>query len=112
MKEAVEDLQKYYKKAWGVYQSFKDNVIYESLIKLMEQGKREGFFRESINPAILAILRIEEIQMSFNNEIYANNKYDLKEIHEQLFDHFMYGILTPTGLELIKEYQNKTTIDE
>jgi AcrR family transcriptional regulator len=106
------DLQKYYKKAWAVYQDFKDKVIYESLIKLLNQGKNEGFFRENINPGILAILRIEEIQMSFNNEVFSNDKYDLKEIHEQLFDHFMYGILTPNGLKLIKEYQHKTTIDE
>lgn len=106
------DLHKYYKKAWTLYQSFKDEVVYNSLIKLMNQGVQEGYFRSDINPGILAILRIEEIQMSFNTEIFHKNKYELKEIHAQMFDHFIYGILTPKGLSLLNTYkQNAATND-
>ena len=99
------DLKKYYVKAWNQYKAFKHDVIYKSVLKNMQRGMDEGLFRLDINPEILAHLRIGEIELSFNREFFPDDKYSIVEIHQQLFDHFTYGILSEKGLKLFETYK-------
>jgi hypothetical protein len=101
------DLKKYYSHAWEKYVSFKHEVIYDSVVRNMKRGISEGFFREDINPDILARLRIGEIELSFNQEYFPEDKFTLVEVHEQLFEHFTYGILSEEGFKLLETYKQK-----
>ena len=101
------DLKKYYKNAWEKYTRFKHDVIYDSVLRNMNRGISEGLFRSDINPQILAQLRIGEIELSFNKEYFPEDKFSLVEIHEQLFEHFTYGILSEKGFKLFETYKQK-----
>jgi hypothetical protein len=101
------ELQKYYQTAWNLYKQYKHEVLYNSVVKNIQRGMDEGLFREDLNPEILAHLRIGEIEMSFNEEFFPENKFELVEIHEQLFDHFTFGVLSETGLKLFETYKLK-----
>lgn len=103
----IYDLQKYYKEIWNVYLELNRNIFFKSLLKSINWGIKEGNFREDINPEILTILRIEEVNISFDSNIYPEDKYNLPKIHEQLYSHFVYGILTPKGLKLLNQYKQK-----
>jgi len=106
------DLKKYYSQAWKLYLDFEKNVIYKQVLDTLVSGIEEGYFRKDIYPEILAKLRMLEIQMSFDTEIFPDNKYGVMEIQFQLFDHFIHGILTPTGLELFDQYKNQLTHEQ
>jgi len=101
------DLKKYYQKAFEKYKSYKHDVIFNSVLKNLRRGIEEGLFRSDINPEILAYLRIGEIELSFNKEYFPEDKFTLVEIHEQLFDHFTYGILSEKGFKLFETYKQK-----
>jgi AcrR family transcriptional regulator len=101
------DLRKYYHKAWETYKRHKKDVIFNSVMKNFERGIAEGLFRENINPEILAYLRVGEIEMSFNKDFFPLEKYSIVQIHEQLFEHFTYGILSEKGLKLFETYKQK-----
>jgi len=101
----IYDLQKYYKSVWNVYLELNRNTFFKSILKSIKWGIKEGNFRKDIDPEILAILRIEEVNISFDNIIYPEDKYNLSQIHEQLYNHFVYGILTPKGLDLLNQYK-------
>lgn len=101
----VFDLQKYYKEVWKVYLDFNRDIFFESLLESLRWGISDGYFRIDIHPEILAILRIEEINMSFDTNIYPDAKYTLSDTHNQLYDHFAYGILTSKGLKLWSQYK-------
>jgi hypothetical protein len=73
----------------------------------MKRVISEGLFRSDINPQILAQLRIGEIELSFNKEYFPEDKFSLVEIHEQLFEHFTYGILSEKGFKLFETYKQK-----
>jgi AcrR family transcriptional regulator len=105
------DLKKYYRSAWEIYLKYRSEVFYQSIQDTLENGKDKGYFREDINVKILATLRQEEIQMVFNGEIFPRDKFEIKEVQIQLFDHFVYGILTAKGQKLYHKYldQSKTT---
>lgn len=109
---AIYDMKKYYRLAWEKYKDYKHNVIYNSVIKNLKRGMKEGLFRNDINPEVLSQLRIGQIELSFNKEIFPEDKFTLVEIHEQLFDHFTYGILSKKGLDLFETYKQKNNINE
>ncbi len=99
------DLKKYYLHAWEKYKAFKHDVIFKSVLRNIERGISEGLFRKDINPEILAYLRIGEIELSFNKDYFPEEKFGIVEIHGQLFQHFIYGILSEKGLKLFETYK-------
>ena len=101
------DLKKYYKSAWQIYLKYKNSVFYQSIVKSLERGIREGYFRKNIDIEILATIRLELIQLSFNDEIFPRDKFNFIEVQNQISDHFINGILTTKGKELLENY-NKT----
>lgn len=109
---ALYDMKKYYHNAWVKYKCFKHDVIYNSVMSNLKRGIEEGLFRKDINPEILALIRIGQIELSFDKTIFPDDKYTLVEIHEQLFEHFTHGILSEKGLELFKTYKIKNNIHE
>lgn len=101
------DLKKYHRKAWDVWTTFKNEFIKNNIVENLNKGIREGFYRREIDVEVLAIFRVEQVQMTFDDNIYRKDKFDLTELQVQLFDHFVYGILTDKGRKLYKEYQEK-----
>lgn len=108
---ALYDLQKYYPSAYEIYKKFKGKLVLQSVTKFLEQGKKEGVFRETINSEIMARLRMEEIEMSFNPEKFPSCPNSMIEIHNQLFEHFIYGLLTPKGFEALNRINSSETIN-
>jgi TetR/AcrR family transcriptional regulator, cholesterol catabolism regulator len=106
------DLEKYHRKAWSLYLAFKNDYIFNGLCRILHKGIQEGYFRPEIRPEILAKLRIEQIQLSLNAEVFPRDEFELTEIQDQLYQHFIHGILTEKGLRLFKTYHAKTTVDE
>lgn len=104
---ALYDLKKYHKNAWNIFLDYKQNVIYNEIVETLQNGIKEGYFRQEINISILAKLRLAEIQMSFDSDWFANDEYSIVEVQTQLLEHFTYGILTEKGLELLKTYKNQ-----
>lgn len=102
------DLQKFHPKAWSVWTNFKKGIIKE-IIDNLTTGIQEGTVREDINPEILAIVRLEIIQLAFNEEIFPRNKFKVGEVQAQIFDHFVLGVVTEKGKKLYLKYKNKFT---
>jgi len=99
------DLQKFHPKAWNEWIEFKNKYIRENVVRNLEKGIEDGYIRSDINPAIMAAMRIEVVQLAFNNEIFPPGQYKLAEVQEQIFDHFVYGLVTDKGRKLYQKYK-------
>ncbi|CAN5598714.1 hypothetical protein BH10BAC4_BH10BAC4_19400 [soil metagenome] len=99
------DMQKYHAAAWGAWLIHKQKYIKESIIRNLKQGIEEGFFRSEINLEVLAIVRLETIQSTFDGQVFPPAKFNLADVHIQLFEHFIYGILTDKGRKVYEKYK-------
>lgn len=109
---AMDDLRRYFPEGWKIYLQFKQDVFLKSIIKILSQGIDEGYFRSDIDPEVLAIMRMEQIQMAFDENLFPRNRFDFTEVQGQFLRHFMAGILTEKGRTLLKHYSNSTTSNE
>jgi TetR/AcrR family transcriptional regulator, cholesterol catabolism regulator len=99
------DLQKYHPKAWAVWLDHKNKTIRESVVRNLRQGMEEGYFRPEINPEILAAMRLELVQLAFDESVFPREKFRLSDVQMAVFDHFVYGIVTEKGRKLYLKYK-------
>ncbi len=99
------DLQKYHPKAWAEWQQHKNKFIRCSVVRNLKQGIEEGYFRPELDPDVISAVRLELVQLAFNEEIFPREKYRLPEVQMQIFDHFVYGIVTDKGRKLYQKYK-------
>ena len=99
------DLQKYHPKAWSVWLDHKNKFIRESVIRNLNQGIEEGYFRPEIDKEVIAIIRLEMVQLPFDDRIFPPSQFKLTEVQMQIFDHFVYGITTEKGRKLYQKYK-------
>jgi AcrR family transcriptional regulator len=107
------DMQKFHPKAWGKWLDYKNKFIRESVIRNLKQGIEDGYIRPEINPEVMAAVRIELVQIAFSQDIFPRDKFKLAEVQLQIFDHFVFGLVTEKGRKLYlkyKELNNKPAI--
>jgi AcrR family transcriptional regulator len=102
------DLQKYHPEAWNLFQEFKRNYILKIVEGLLKKGIKQGYIRPDIRPEILARMRIAQIDMGFNPDIFPSGKFTVTEVQMAMLEHFLYGICTLRGYKLINKYKRIT----
>ena len=100
----IMDMQKYHPNAWKYFQVHKHDCITTNILMNLKWGIEEGYFRADMNCEILALLRVEQIELGFNTLIFSSPNYTIVDVQMELLNHFIYGIVTPKGLELYNEY--------
>jgi AcrR family transcriptional regulator len=101
------DLQKYHPEAWQHYVVFREQKLFGVINKNLQRGIAEGNYREKINPEILTWMRINQIDTVFSQATYPDN-FSISALMTEITEHFLYGICSPAGLKLIKEYKMNT----
>ncbi|MEB0261364.1 MULTISPECIES: TetR/AcrR family transcriptional regulator [unclassified Mucilaginibacter] len=102
----IHDMQKYHPDAWGLFQSFKADVITKTLEDLLTKGITQGFIRPEVDVKILAKMRVNQVEMGFNTHIFPVAQFNTWKVQYQLLEHFNYGICTIKGHELLNQYKN------
>jgi AcrR family transcriptional regulator len=103
----LHDIRKYHQRAWNMWLVFEEKSIRSTWVMNLKEGISQGYFRENLNIDVLVTLRLELIQMAFNESIFPRDKYRLHEVQIVLFDHFLHGIFTQKGEKLYKQYIDK-----
>ena len=93
------DLQKYHADAWEIFQQFKNRFLRGQIMDNINKGVQEGYYRPEIDPRVIAVLRLETVQMAFNDQIFPRMEFNFLEVQMQLFDHFVHGILSDKGTQ-------------
>lgn len=99
------DLQKYHPRAWAAWQDFKMKCIYESVQRNLQQGITEGYYRSDINPEIISIVRMAQVEIAFDDRTFPQHRFRLAEVQMQIFDHFVHGIVSDKGRKLYEKYK-------
>jgi TetR/AcrR family transcriptional regulator, cholesterol catabolism regulator len=106
----INEIQRYYPEAWQLFEDFKQNHVFDEIVGLLEKGINEGIFRPEIDPHIIAMMRLEQMMVSFDPVKYPPSKYNMVDLQIEIFEHFLFGIFSEKGREAYlkqKTYQNE-----
>ncbi len=104
------DLQKYHPNAWLYFVNFKEKRLRDTILRNLERGKDEGFYRPEIQTSILLQLRLEQIDILFSyHDQYNTDTYNIAQAMTEITIHFLYGISNLRGIDLIEYYKPTLT---
>lgn len=101
------DLKKYYPEAYQYLEKHKQESMLKQIANNLQQGKNEGLFREEIDIEIMSKYRMETTMLMFQNNLFPQDRYNILEVNNEMFAHYMYGIATLKGHKMIDKYLNK-----
>ncbi|MFN8711355.1 MAG: TetR/AcrR family transcriptional regulator [Bacteroidota bacterium] len=99
------DLKKYHPQSWGLFQQFKNDFILGQVKTSLKRGVEQGLVRKDINIEVVSRLRMEEIDLGFNPEVYPYDKFRIIDVQLSLAEHFLYGVCTLKGHKLINKHR-------
>jgi AcrR family transcriptional regulator len=102
----MHDMQKYHPEAWAEFQKFKAEILISTLEELLTKGMKQGYIRTDIDVRIIARMRVSQIELGFNTEIFPIAEFNTWKVQIQFLDHFNYGICTLKGYKLLNHYKN------
>ena len=102
----IMDLKKFHPKAYGFYYEHMYGFVLESVSQTLERGIDEGLFHAGTDVAIMARYRVESSLMCFRPGTFPKDRFEMSRVQLALMNHFLRGIATEKGLQVIKQYQN------
>lgn len=103
----VFDMKKYHPKAYQGFVDFQSRCVFQTVSRNLQEGVKQGFYRENIDIPILTRLKLIEIEAGFNVSVFPVAEFKPVDVQAQLFHHYLYGILTQKGIELYKQYESQ-----
>ena len=103
------DLEKYHPDVFKRFIEFKNNFLYGIISQNLKRGIEEKLYRRSINIDIVAKMRLANILLSTNIELFPVHRFTLPDVEREIITHFLYGIVTPEGAGMVKKYAQQQT---
>ncbi len=101
------EIQKYYPEAHRIFEEHFDAPLREIMEEILRQGKKDGFFRKSINEEIVSHIYIISKQAILEIKYNLLEKFELSDIIREYLYLFVSGVSTEKGLKRIKELHIK-----
>lgn len=100
------DVQRYFPKAWEAFLRHKEGHIIKDIMANLQRGVEQGLYQADINIETMARLRVELIQLGFDDRVFPHLR-DIYAVQDQLLHHFIRGILTPQGFAIYNDLKSK-----
>lgn len=102
------DVQRYYPKAWEVFLQYKEGRIITDIKANLQRGVEQGLYQADTDLETMARLRVELIQLGFDDRVFPNNK-DVMQTQDQLLHHFIRGMLSEQGFTIYNTLKTRST---
>lgn len=101
------DLNKYYPEAFKIFRDHKNVFIAQTVIKNLERGIEEGFYRENLDVNIISKLYLAKIEAIWDQEMFPASQYTYSQIHLEMIRYHIRGIASPKGIEYLSKRISK-----
>ncbi len=104
---ALFEMQRYFPEAFKTFREMLMDRDVAMMRENIEQGIKEGLYREDINADLLARYRLETSLLVLQPNLLVNDRSDLMSVALEIGEHFMYGIMTQKGIQQYQAYKEK-----
>ncbi|MCY7351173.1 MAG: TetR/AcrR family transcriptional regulator [Cytophagaceae bacterium] len=101
------EIQKYHPRAWQLFQEHMQEFALKGIEKELHRGISEKLFRSNLDVPVIARLRLKQIEMGFDNQLFPPEHFPLLRVQNEFLDHFMRGIVTEQGCEIYERHQKE-----
>ena len=100
----IYEVRKFYPEAWKIVEKHNGEFLLQKVAENLKRGIQEGVYRRNINVDIVSRVRVSSINTGFDPHIFPESQFNLMDVHLQLFELYLYGIVTDKGRQLLEKY--------
>ncbi len=97
----IYELQRFHRAAWEKIQDYQQKHLFQVVLDNLHRGVREGLYRDNFSPDIVARLHNASVFTLFDEAYFPSSKYSREEILREYLLHYLYGIVSDRGRELL-----------
>ena len=101
------EFRKYYPKVYEEYMAGKKELVIKAIIENLEQGIKEGLYRQDLNKEIVAHLYFQKIEEFHNLSKQESEDFSYAKIFEVMFENHIRGISNLKGIEYFEKQKEK-----
>lgn len=101
------EFRKYYPQVFEDYICVKKELIIDNIKKNIDQGIKEGLYRQDLNKDIIAHLYFKKIEDFHNPEITDLQNFSYESVFEVMFENHIRGIANQVGIEYFENQKKK-----
>lgn len=101
----MRDVQIHTPHIWEQIDGIRQKFMYANIMKIIEQGKKEKYFRDFPTELILTVF-ISSVRSVVNPAFLLNVKYTAKEAVNVTFEILIRGILTDKGIKIFNNIKS------
>lgn len=102
----AEDMQRVFPHFWQRIQEFRRITMNTTLIRLIEQGVREGAIRRDVNLRIFLLAYIGAIDAVARPDVLANESFSMADAVGNIMAIFFHGVLTEEASKELHQLQH------
>jgi AcrR family transcriptional regulator len=102
------ELEKSFPEAWTKLEQYKQKVLFPGITKNLERGIGENLYRQDIDVAFTADVRIQQLSSALQPATFTGRKMNGSQLLNELTIFYLHGITTEKGKGLLNKYLNKT----
>lgn len=97
------DLEKYYPKAFRLFNDYKQKTIRNIIEQNMRDGMQQGLYRENLKPRIISGLYVGRIDVFFDRELFPTSETSPAEVYIETIRYHIRGIASEKGIAYLQE---------
>ncbi len=101
------EFRKYYPQVFEDYICVKKELIIENVKKNIDQGIKEGLYRQDLNKDIIAHLYFKKIEDFHNPDLTDLQNFSYENVFEVMFENHIRGITNQKGIEYFEKQKKK-----
>jgi len=101
----LHDLRKFHPGAYARLEAHKEDFLLGVIRGNMERGKSEGLYRRELDVEVMSRFRLESMMVLFDVDLFPPDRFSLVRASQEVLEHFLYGLATPLGRELIEKHR-------
>lgn len=105
------EFRKYYPQVFNEYLCIKKDLLIENIKKNIDQGIKEGLFRQDLNKDIIAHLYFKKIEDFHNPELTDLKNFSFENVFEVMFENHIRGIANQNGIEYFEKQKKKLSFN-
>jgi AcrR family transcriptional regulator len=101
----VSEIQTSYPVLWERLQDFKSEAVHSSFGKVMEEGFKQGFVRQDIDPTVLVDMYSATLRTIMTPSYILSTNYSKTDIYQMIIKIYFRGILTEKANKEFKLFE-------
>ncbi len=103
----THEFRKYYPMVYEEYIEGKKELVVNAIMHNLEQGIKEGLYRQDLNKEIVAYLYFQKIEEFHNLSKQESEDFSYQKIFKVMFENHIRGISNPEGIEYFEKQKEK-----